>query len=116
MPVDHLLDEARNQIREVEPAAALPDLDRMLVIDVREPWEVLHGYLPGAVNIPRGLIEFRDLEHAELGHAERPILLYSGDGRRSALAALSLMRLGVANVYSLAGGMTRWLREELPVA
>ncbi len=116
MAVDQLLDEARNQIREVEPAAALAALDDMLVIDVREPWEVLHGYLPGAINVPRGLLEFRHLERGGDDPEARPILLVSGDGRRSALAALTLKQLGVDRVFSLAGGMSRWLREELPVA
>ncbi len=116
MAVDELLDEARDQINEVEPAAALAALADMLVIDVREPWEVLHGYLPGSINVPRGLLEFRYLERDDDATDDKPILLVSGDGRRSALAALTLKQLGVDRVYSLAGGMTRWLLEELPVA
>lgn len=30
-----------------------------LIIDVREPGEYAEGHVPGAINIPRGLIEFK---------------------------------------------------------
>ena len=116
MAVDRLLQKASTEITHIEPAVAAARLGDMLVIDVREPWEVLHGYLPGAVNVPRGLLEFRAEDDGAFRTPGRPILVYSGDGRRSALAAQALQQLGFADVYSLAGGFRRWLQEERPVA
>ncbi len=37
---------------------AVVDEDEGLVIDVREPREYAMGHVPGAVNIPRGVLEF----------------------------------------------------------
>ena len=115
MAIDRLLRQAAAQIALVDPATAATTLDRMLVVDVREPSEVLQGYLPGAINVPRGLLEFRAENDVAFSTPERPILLYSGAGKRSALAAFSLKQLGFENVFSLAGGIERWQREDRPV-
>ena len=38
--------------------AVLESKDYGLIIDVREPYEFDRGHVPGAINIPRGGIEF----------------------------------------------------------
>ena len=53
---------ARAEANEVSPAEAARahnrgDID--LIVDVREPHEYQEGHMPGAVNIPRGLLEIR---------------------------------------------------------
>lgn len=52
---------ARAHIRECTPQQAAEQLaaGQRLVLDVREPDEYAAGHLPGAVNIPRGVLEFR---------------------------------------------------------
>ncbi len=83
------------------PAAAGP-----LVLDVREPDEHAQGHLPGALWIPRGLLELR-IEQAAPDRA-RPLIVYCAGGTRSALAAHALQQLGYQRVSSLAGGFTAW--------
>ena len=63
MPVDinELVAAAQSRIREVEPGDCLAG--EALVVDVREPAEFAQGHLPGAVNLPRGVLEFQIRAH-----------------------------------------------------
>jgi len=124
MSVQDLVAAARSRIREVTAAElrALQDAGAP-VVDVREPDEFADGHLPGAVNIPRGLLEFEvdghpavNYETAEaLSHRERPVVLYCLSGGRSALAAEALKRLGFTSPVSLAGGILHWADAGHPV-
>lgn len=93
------------------------------VIDVREPGEYAGGRIPGAVNIPRGVLEFEVdghpavncIQDPALGHRERPVVLYCRSGGRSALAAEALKRLGFAEPLSLDGGFMGWADAGRPI-
>lgn len=111
MTTDDLVRAARAEVRELTPAEARPALGRMRLVDVREPEEFRAGALPGAVNVPRGLLEFRLGLVPALADREAEILLYCGSGGRSALAAQTLQRLGYVRVSSLAGGYAAWQAE-----
>lgn len=120
-----LIDAARARIREVGPQELLTiQQGGFPVVDVREPDEFAEGHIPGAVNIPRGLLEFEVDGHpavawrtAEaLAHRERPLALYCLSGGRSALAAEALQRLGFVAPLSLAGGILGWSDAGLPLA
>ncbi|WP_374321145.1 rhodanese-like domain-containing protein [Pseudoxanthomonas kaohsiungensis] len=121
MPVDinELVAAARSRIREVEPGDCLAG--EALVVDVREPAEFAQGHLPGAVNLPRGVLEFQIRAHPAIagrttGSSALPLLLYCLTGGRSALAADSLGQLGFEDVRSLAGGLQAWRNAGLPVS
>ena len=117
LTVRDLIAAARTRIREIQPAELL-ELQGFgcPVVDVREPEEFAEGHIPGAVNIPRGLLEFEvdghpavRYETAEaLAHRERPVILYCLSGGRSALAAEALLRLGFVNPMSLDHGILGW--------
>ena len=123
MPVDinELVAAAQSRIREVEPGDCLAG--EALVVDVREPAEFAQGHLPGAVNLPRGVLEFQIHAHPAMGcttsdalaASDRPLVLYCLSGGRAALAADSLQQLGFSQVSSLAGGITAWREAGLPV-
>ena len=115
MQVDGLIENARTKVRVAEPETVACEIDRYLVLDVREPGEVLFGFLPGAIHIPRGTIEFRVSEDPRVADTGQPILVYSGHGRRSSLATLTLLELGFSNVQTLAGGFERWSAENRPI-
>lgn len=118
-----LVAAARSRIREVSPreAPAWP-AGSAVIIDVREPEEFASGHLPGAMNLPRGVLEFRIHAHpavacttsAEPANPGRPLRLYCLTGGRSALAADNLRQLGFGNVHPLAGGFDAWRNEALP--
>ncbi len=109
-----LVREAREQIIEVDVAAARALLDdsRTVIIDVREPDEYASGHLPRAINVPRGVLEFRLSTIPELGNPAANLLLYCRTGGRSALAAQCLGRLGFTGTMSLAGGYDNWQAQQ----
>lgn len=116
MIIDTVLEQAQAQVQMITPQELMLEFDDYLIVDVREPNEVLQGFLPSAINITRGLLEFKVVEDPLFTEHNRPILLYSGAGARSVLAALSLQQLGFTCVAALAGGIQRWSMEGYPVA
>jgi len=94
--VEDLVAEARSRIREISLEDLVDTLAGDLVlVDVREPDEYAQGHLPGAVNLPRGVLEFQIHAHpamacvadAALAEPSRRMVLYCRTGGRSALAA-----------------------------
>lgn len=93
-----------------------------LLIDIREAAEYQRGFIPGAVLLPRGLLEFeihslvaRVAAPRAVPPEDQPILLYCGTGGRSALAAETLNKMGYRNVVSLDGGIVAWSQTGLPI-
>ena len=86
-------------------------------MDVREPAEYLEGHIPGAINIPRGVLEFQVDGHPAVNCQQDPALAHRGSalvlccrsGARSTLAADALRQLGFAEPLSLVGGFSGWL-------
>ncbi len=75
------------------------------ILDVRTEEEFNIGHIDGAILIPDTDI----LEKAEdtLTDKSATILVYCRSGRRSALAAADLVKLGYSNVYDF-GGIIDW--------
>jgi siroheme synthase-like protein len=110
--VRELVDETAS----AAPRVAALDLERAMrgdapprLVDVREPDEFGAGTIPGAVNVPRGVLEMWATEDPR--RAEDPLVLISNRGLRSRLAVASLIALGYDRVASLLGGIDAW-REE----
>ena len=109
MTKDDLLTEARASVSPVDADGAQAMLDAgARVLDVREPAEYLMGHLPGAENVPRGVLEFKVGDHPVLTDRNADILLYCKNGGRSTLAAHTLKRMGFTNVKMLTGGFDGW--------
>jgi rhodanese-related sulfurtransferase len=110
-----LVNEARSRVRELtidEFVGRLQAGERYILLDVREDAEWANGHIPSAHHIGRGILE-REIERA-IPESEAPIVLYSGGGNRSALAADNLQKMGYANVFSLDGGWRGWNERGLP--
>jgi rhodanese-related sulfurtransferase len=110
-----LVAEAKSKITEIDLAAAQTAMPHALLLDVREPAEFDAGRLPGAINIPRGVLEFRIGDHPQMSHRDSDILIYCKTSGRAALAALNLQRMGYINVRSIQGGFDAWAQANLPV-
>lgn len=107
--------EAKANIREISLEDALTHLGTpSLVVDVREPEEFQQGHLPSAINIPRGMLEFRMSQEPDLMARDREIVIYCKTSGRSALAAESLAKLGFTGVQSIAGGFDAWCAAGYP--
>jgi len=118
-----LLEAARSRTRGIdaaEAAQALQGEGAPLFLDVRESEELAGGRIPGALHIPRGLLEPKaahdsPLRAPELSDFDRPVIVYCASGVRSILAADSLQGLGFGDVRSLAGGFAAWNTDGRPV-
>lgn len=109
MTAMEMVADAKQRIREIDAAQAQSLLDKVPVLDVREPAEFAAGCLPGAINIPRGLLEFQIGNHPVLQNCQKgEFIVYCQSGGRSALAADTLKKLGYDQPLSLAGGFKAW--------
>jgi rhodanese-related sulfurtransferase len=111
-----LVSAARERVREVAPDAAQPMVaDADVVIDVREADEYATGHIPGAINIPRGLLEFRLGSAPELQSRALRVILYCKTSGRAALSAAAMADMGYLDVHSIAGGFDAWAAAGKPV-
>ena len=107
---------AKSQCREVhleEAPAHILTADAL--IDVREADEFAAGHLAGAINIPRGLLEFKLSGTPALEPRDLNVVLYCKTSGRAALAAVAMQSMGYLNVVSINGGYDAWVAAGKPV-
>lgn len=119
--VQSMLAEAEAAVPRISPAdaKALVGKADVLFLDVREPGEVAtSGKVPGAVAVPRGLVEFRADPASPMHDAAfdkaKTVIAYCASGGRSALVGKVLKDMGYANVRNL-GGFKGWVDAGGPV-
>ena len=89
-----------------QEAKVLMDTEKdYVILDVRTQEEYDQGHIPGAILIPDTEIE--DRAEGELTDKNQLILVYCRSGRRSKLAAQSLVELGYTNIRQFGGIMDR---------
>lgn len=95
-----------NLISCAELKTKLDQKEPLIIIDVREDEERVHGHIQGDRHIPMGdlLHAHEDLDHGQL------IVIYCRSGVRSFQACRLLERYGFARVKSLDGGIKAWAK------
>ena len=85
-----------------------------LIIDLRDKDKYLQFHIPTAIHVNHTQIKDKitDLVSNKLD----TIILYCGDGTRSAIAMITLRKQGFKNVLNVHGNMHAWLRKKLPVS
>jgi rhodanese-related sulfurtransferase len=118
--IAELIAAANAQIENVSPQDAADEVaaGTAVLLDVREPVEWEH-HIEGAVQVPRGLLEFAadptsPKHKPELDPAGR-VIVYCRSGARAALACATLEDMGFRSVANLAGGFVAWREAGLPV-
>jgi len=110
-----LVGAAKAEVEDLDPDAVERELARgdAILVDLREAEELdATGRIPGAVHVPRGMLEFRadptsPYHQAPLDPSKR-VILHCASGGRSALAAATLKEMGYEDVAHLDGGITAW--------
>ena len=97
----------------VSEAKALLDKGGFTFFDVRTETEFKKGHIPGAVNLPRGKLEFRI--DKEIPDKNALIVVYCKTGSRSSLATYTLAQMGYKNVKNMDGGWKAWTKAGHPV-
>lgn len=116
--------EAKEQISEIstDDLQTMQEGDNdMLIVDVREPGEFMHGHIKHAMLVPRGVLEAaadinfpKSNEMLRSAH-DRKVIVYCATGGRSAMAAKTLQEMGFNQVLSLSGGFTAWEQAGKPI-
>jgi rhodanese-related sulfurtransferase len=115
MTADDMVKEAKASVCEisVSEAKALLDKGGYLFLDCREPKEFKMGHIPGAINIPRGVMEFKIAKQVPDKNAQ--VILYCKSGGRGCLATCTLCRMGYQNVKNMDGGWLAWEKAGYPI-
>ena len=81
-----------------------PQTDDVVLLDVREPQELMIASIPGAVAVPMREIPVRlgELEK------EKPVVVMCHSGARSRQVAGFLLSAGFSEVFNLSGGIDAW--------
>ncbi len=108
-----MLAAAQAKVPQIDIVEARARHGRALFVDVRDQHEVAAGYIPGALHVPRGHLEFiadpASPSHPSQLAADAELVIYCAAGGRSALAAATLQEMGYANVSNLVGGYAAWV-------
>ncbi len=97
-----------NEITTEELKALLDNKADVVVLDVREPWEIETASLAGSTNIPMNDIPARFKEELD---PQKHVVVVCHHGVRSMNVTAWLRQQGFENVQSLRGGIDRWARE-----
>ncbi len=100
-------------ILSTDLATLINQKDQIVIIDVRFKEEYDAAHLEGAKFFPLSWINETKLQKENFNKADK-IILYSYTDDRSRSARKKLIELGYQNVFTLKGGIKRWLKEELP--
>lgn len=100
------------QISVSELQAKIKNGEDFLLLDLRQPKDYLTNNIPGAISIPRGILEF-NINNEDFWAKQyiyppskdsTEIVVYCKSGKRGILAAITLMQLGYKKVKNLDGG------------
>jgi len=112
--VKQMMEAANAEVPRITVAQAREMIAKgnTLVVDVRDAPEVeKSGKVVGAVNVSRGMLEFRaDPEspyHDKNFAKDKTVIVYCASGGRSALSGQVLKDMGYAQVYNL-GAFKDW--------
>lgn len=113
--VDELVAAAEREVEtlSVADAIALHGCSDVVFVDIRDVRELAReGRVPGAFHCPRGLLEFwvdpQSHYHKPVFAEDKRFVFFCAGGLRSALAAQTVQRMGLAPVAHVRGGFGAW--------
>jgi rhodanese-related sulfurtransferase len=123
LTLDELLAAAEARIKRLQPREAFLAVEQgALLIDIRSDVDrQREGIIPGALHIPRTVLEWRvapesSWRNPHVGGLEERILLICDHGCSSVLAAGTLVELGFSEPGDVIGGFAAWREAGLPTA
>jgi len=94
-------------LKEITPEELINKFPQTIqIIDIREPYELVDGYILGNINIPMGDI----LEKTNQLSKTKDIIIYCNTGNRSKPVVHMLKKLHNISTYNLQGGYKDFLK------
>jgi rhodanese-related sulfurtransferase len=119
--IDDLLAVARSKLQRVRALDAPQALAHgAVLVDIRADFQrELDGLVPGAVFVPRNVLEWRCAPGSawrdpDVSDPRRRVILMCDEGYQSSLAAATLQELGLPDATDLVGGFRAWRAAGLP--
>ncbi|MEW6578227.1 MAG: molybdopterin-synthase adenylyltransferase MoeB [Chloroflexota bacterium] len=106
----HHLQQVQRGVRSLTPRQVQEQIasgEPLVLLDIRESYELLLSRLENAVNIPLSQMDARWREIP----SDRPVVVFCHHGIRSVRLILRLQAQGRANLINLEGGIDAWSRE-----
>lgn len=105
----------RTGSKNVGPQAVVRLINRSdaIVVDVRDKKDFDTGHIVDSINIPLIKLDQRITELQK--HKEKPVVVVCKLGQHSGDAAKKLQAAGHEEVFKLAGGVTEWRAQSLPL-
>ena len=120
--VEELLAEARARLMRLTPAqAAEAQAAGALLVDIRGDDQIRsHGCIPGAIRIPRNVLEWRadpscPVCDERIADVNAIVVIVCQEGYQSSLAASTLHEFGLTHATDLEGGFEAWQAAGLPI-
>lgn len=119
--VDQYITQIRKTIQTTDMngyLSAVKNPNGALLLDVREEDEFKAGHVPGAINIPRGLLEhsiWKQLGYPADVDTGRRIYVQCASGGRATLATRQLKDIGFTNVVAVIMDFREWQKKDNPV-
>jgi rhodanese-related sulfurtransferase len=113
---DEMVREAKLSIREISVGEVKKMIDAgeaIVILDVRDRDEFETGHIPGAINISRGMLEFK--ANPVIPEKSACIMVYCGIDLRGPLATRTLNDLGYRNAVNMIGGLKAWKEAGYPL-
>jgi len=113
---DQLVKEAKAAVKEVsiqDVKKMIDGKENIIILDVRDKNELEDGRIPGAINISRGMLEFK--VGMTIPDRNAKIVVYCGLDLRSPLAVRTLNEMGYVNAVNMAGGLKAWTEAGYPL-
>jgi len=113
---EQMVQEAKARIREVSIADVKGMIDakeNVVILDVRDKQEFEEGRIPEAINISRGMLEFKVAMIIPDKNAK--IIVYCGLDLRGPLATKTMNDLGYKNAINMLGGLKAWKEAAYPI-
>lgn len=121
--VEQVLEQARARLVRLAPAeAAEAQLAGAILVDIRGDDQIrTHGRIPGAIRVPRNVLEWRadpscSAHDPRIANRDAVLVIVCQKGFQSSLAAHTLQNFGIVNATDLEGGFDAWRAAGLPVA
>ena len=107
--VDELIKVVKQEINtiKVKDFKAIYDQknDNVVIVDCRESKEYAEKHISGAINVPRGMLEFS----TKLSDRRQKYYFYSNSNNRATLACYDLRNFKYKSITLLEGGLDKWL-------